>query len=194
MRFLAAILLALFMTGPALAYSPDCVNVMTISGLQCVAKSSARVEPRQIGKPARRVVIAGKTFDANAHRSWHSDATAWIAEARRYKGMTGAQLAMKHRRLWCGEFMGKVAKATGMKTPRNPNWAADWAEVGHRISSPQPGAVALIARRGRIGHVGIVTGVDGNGNPIIISGNHNDRVVETAYPRGSVAAYIMPGA
>ena len=31
------------------------------------------------------------------------------------------------------------------------------------------------------------------GNPIIVSGNHNRTVAESVYPRGRIAAYVMPG-
>jgi len=40
------------------------------------------------------------------------------------------------------------------------------------------------------GHVGVVTGFDANGNPIVISGNHNNRVDEAVYPRSRVIAYV----
>lgn len=115
-----------------------------------------------------------------------------IAAAQTHIGKSGAQLRVKHRRLWCGEFMGMLADAVGAKKPRNPNWAADWAEVGHRTTAPSVGAIALIGRGKRIAHVGLVTGVDANGNPIILSGNHNDRVAVAPYPRGRIAAYIIP--
>jgi uncharacterized protein (TIGR02594 family) len=116
-----------------------------------------------------------------------------ISEARKYIGMTGSQLGVKHRGVWCGEFMGRVARAAGVRTPANPNMAPDWHSAGQRISSPRVGAIALVSHRGRhIGHVGLVTGVDGNGNPIIISGNHNNRVVEIAYPRSRVVGYVLP--
>ena len=42
------------------------------------------------------------------------------------------------------------------------------------------------------GHVGVVSGVDANGNPIIISGNHNRRVAESVYPKGRIITYVMP--
>ena len=41
--------------------------------------------------------------------------------------------------------------------------------------------------------VGVVSGVDANGNPIIVSGNHNRTVAESVYPRSRIAAYVMPG-
>jgi uncharacterized protein (TIGR02594 family) len=117
-----------------------------------------------------------------------------ISEARKYIGMTGAQLGVKHRGVWCGEFMGRVARAAGVRTPANPNMAPDWHSAGQRISSPRVGAIALVSHRGRhIGHVGLVTGVNESGDPIIISGNHNNRVVEIAYPRSRVVGYVLPG-
>jgi hypothetical protein len=48
-----------------------------------------------------------------------------------------------------------------------------------------------MGRRGG-GHVGVVSGVDANGNPIVISGNHNHTVAESVYPRGRIIAYVMP--
>ena len=53
------------------------------------------------------------------------------------------------------------------------------------------GAIAVMSRRGG-GHVGVVSGIDANGNPIIISGNHGNRVAESTYPRGRIYAYVMP--
>ncbi len=46
-------------------------------------------------------------------------------------------------------------------------------------------------RRGG-GHVGVVAGIDPNGNPIIISGNHNHTVAESVYPRHRIVAYVVP--
>jgi hypothetical protein len=42
---------------------------------------------------------------------------------------------------------------------------------------------------GNGGHVGIVTGFEGN-NPIIVSGNHNRLVREGVYPARLVIAYV----
>jgi len=42
------------------------------------------------------------------------------------------------------------------------------------------------------GHVGVVSGFDRSGNPIIISGNHGHRVAEAVYPGRRVYAYVMP--
>ena len=65
-------------------------------------------------------------------------------------------------------------------------------QYGHRISEPEVGAIAVLTRGKRGGHVGVVSGVDEQGNPIIISGNHGQRVGEAIYPRSRVIAYVMP--
>jgi hypothetical protein len=49
-----------------------------------------------------------------------------------------------------------------------------------------------MSRGRRGGHVGVVSGVTSNGDPIIISGNHNKRVGEATYPRARVIAFVMP--
>jgi hypothetical protein len=48
-----------------------------------------------------------------------------------------------------------------------------------------------MSRRGG-GHVGVVSGIDANGDPIVISGNHNRKVAEAVYPRHRVYAYRLP--
>lgn len=64
--------------------------------------------------------------------------------------------------------------------------ARSWLAKPH--ISPQVGAIAVMSRRGG-GHVGVVSGFDGRGNPIIVSGNHGKRVGEGVYPAGRVLAY-----
>ena len=70
--------------------------------------------------------------------------------------------------------------------------ASSFASYGRRLSGPQVGAIAVISRGRRSGHVGVVSGVDAEGNPIIISGNHGNRVAEARYSRSRVYAYVMP--
>lgn len=117
-----------------------------------------------------------------------------IEEARRWLGQTGRTLQMKHRGLWCAEFMTRVADRVGMRKPAgNTNMVDTWLNAGVRTNVPQPGAIAITSnRRHTYGHIGIVTKVNADGSPVIISGNHNDRVVETTYPRSRVVAYVIP--
>ncbi len=88
--------------------------------------------------------------------------------------------------VWCGKFMAMVAPEAAAKI-KNPNRARDWATLPH--VNPRVGAIAVIARGRNVGHVGIVTGFEGN-NPIIVSGNHTRRVGEGVYPARLVIAYV----
>jgi uncharacterized protein (TIGR02594 family) len=111
-----------------------------------------------------------------------------VSEARRYLGTNPTGRGS----LWCGAFMDMVLKRTGH--PGGGNLATSYAHYGTRVSGPQVGAIAVMGRGRGGGHVGVVSGVDPSGNPIIISGNHNRRVAESVYPRGRIFAYVMPGA
>jgi hypothetical protein len=70
--------------------------------------------------------------------------------------------------------------------------AKSFAAYGHRVSEPEIGAIAVLTRGKRGGHVGVVSGIDKDGNPIIISGNHGHQVGEAIYSRTRVIAYVMP--
>lgn len=109
-----------------------------------------------------------------------------VSEARRYLGTNPTGKGS----LWCGNFMNLVLERSGYQ-PSASNQARSFAGYGHRIAGPQVGAIAVMSRRGG-GHVGVVTGFDENGNPIVISGNHNRTVAEAVYPRGRIFAYMMP--
>ncbi len=110
-----------------------------------------------------------------------------VAEARRYLGGNPTGRSS----LWCGNFMNLVLERTGRRASRS-NQARSFASYGTRISGPQVGAIAVMSRGRGGGHVGVVSGIDPNGNPIIISGNHGRRVAESVYSRGRVYAYVMP--
>lgn len=109
-----------------------------------------------------------------------------VSEARRYLGgnPTG------RGRLWCARFMNMVLQRSGHQGTGS-DMARSFANYGQRISGPQVGAIAVMGRRGG-GHVGIVSGIDASGNPILVSGNNGNRVREASYPRGRIYAYVMP--
>jgi len=109
-----------------------------------------------------------------------------VAEARKYIGTNPTGRGS----LWCGAFMDLVLKRTGH--PGGGNLASAYVHYGTRVSGPQVGAIAVMGRRGG-GHVGVVSGIDPNGNPIIISGNHNHTTAEAVYPRTRISAYVVPG-
>jgi len=109
-----------------------------------------------------------------------------VMDARRYLGgnPTG------RRSLWCARFVNMVLKQTGHRGTGS-DLASSFAHYGHRVSGPEVGAIAVMSRRGG-GHVGIITGVDARGNPIMISGNDGNRVRETPVSRARIYAYVMP--
>lgn len=130
--------------------------------------------------------------DARAQAQSHSNSAyggfsndALVSEARKYIGTNPTGRGS----LWCGAFMDMVLKHTGHAG--GGNLAVGYEHYGTRVSGPQVGAIAVMGRHGG-GHVGVVSGVDANGNPIIVSGNHNHTVAESVYPRGRIAAYVVP--
>ncbi len=116
--------------------------------------------------------------------------TGWptlVSEARKYMGTNPTDRS----RLWCATFMNMVLAKAGY-SGTNSDAARSFAQYGRRISEPRVGAIAVLTRGKNGGHVGVVSGIDANGNPIVISGNHGRKVGEAIYPRSRVIAYVMP--
>ena len=124
---------------------------------------------------------------ATAAHSSDVESSTIVAEARRWIGTNPTELD----RLWCARFMNFVLKRTGYRGTGS-DMASSFASYGHRVGGPQVGAIAVMSRGNRGGHVGVVSGIDRSGNPIIISGNHNRRVGVGVYPRGRIYAYVIP--
>ena len=110
-----------------------------------------------------------------------------VAEARKHLGgnPTG------RGRLWCARFANMVLQHSGYRGTGS-DMASSFAKYGQRVSGPQVGAIAVMTRGRRGGHVGIITGIDASGNPIMISGNNGNRVREAPVSRGRIYAYVMP--
>ena len=110
-----------------------------------------------------------------------------VDEARRYIGGNPTGRGS----LWCARFMNMVLERSGHHGTGS-DMARSFAGYGQRVSGPQVGAIAVMSRGRRGGHVGIVSGMDASGNPIVISGNNGNRVREAAISRGRIYAYVMP--
>ncbi|WP_456640349.1 TIGR02594 family protein [Bradyrhizobium sp. USDA 10063] len=110
-----------------------------------------------------------------------------VAEARRYLGGNPTSRGS----LWCARFMNMVLQHSGYRGTGS-DMASSFARYGQRVSGPQVGAIAVMSRGRRGGHVGIITGIDAKGNPIMISGNNGNRVREMPVSRGKIYAYVMP--
>jgi uncharacterized protein (TIGR02594 family) len=109
-----------------------------------------------------------------------------VAEARRYLGGNPTGRGS----LWCARFMNMVLQHSGYRGTGS-DLARSFASYGQRVSGPQIGTIAVMGRRGG-GHVGIISGIDAQGNPIMISGNNGNRVREAPISRGRIYAYVMP--
>jgi uncharacterized protein (TIGR02594 family) len=110
-----------------------------------------------------------------------------VAEARRF---IGSGNPTSRATLWCARFMNMVLQHLGYHGTGS-DAASSFASYGHRVSGPQVGAIAVMSRRGG-GHVGVVSGIDGRGNPILVSGNNGNRVREAPVSRGRIYAYVIP--
>jgi len=167
-----------------------------------MSRNAKGAQPHKSGKIVQRVL----KVHANAKRAREARAArlvsmpiaetpkrpllgwpALVTEARKYLGTNPTARS----RLWCATFMNMVLAKVGY-AGTNSDAAKSFAQYGHRVSEPEVGAIAVLTRGKTGGHVGVVSGIDAQGNPIIISGNHGDRVGEAIYPRSRVIAYVMP--
>ncbi len=158
----------------------------------CLFATSAEARPHHRSHHARHHTVA--RHDVRVARSTDSifslfghGGSSLVAEAR---SQVGNCAIYGRANLWCARFVNYVLRATG-HTGTNSDLAFSFARYGRRVSGPQPGAIAVMARRGG-GHVGIVSGVDQAGNPILVSGNNQGRVRETVYPARRIAMYVVP--
>lgn len=108
-----------------------------------------------------------------------------VSVASRYLGTNPT----KRSRRWCAEFMNMVEKKLG-RPGTGSALARSFASYGQRVSSPRPGDIAVMRRKGG-GHVGYVMSVSGN-KVKLISGNHGRKVGVGTYPRSRVVAFVRP--
>lgn len=152
------------------------------------AERGARMQAGSFGE-ANAAAMPGTETASNieAGATGGFSSSGIVDTARRYLG--GGNPTGRSS-LWCARFMNMVLQQTGHRGTGS-DMASSFAKYGQRVSGPQVGAIAVMGRRGG-GHVGIITGVDAKGNPIMISGNSSRRVRELPVPRGRIYAYVMP--
>lgn len=106
--------------------------------------------------------------------------TNLIRKAEGYIGANAHQLGLPSS-LWCADFMNMLVGGADRR-------AISFTHRGAPAPAGCVNCVAVTRRRGGY-HVGVVAGYDGNGNPILISGNHGRRVGVGTYSRGKVIAF-----
>jgi uncharacterized protein (TIGR02594 family) len=193
-RLLVACSVAFFIsTTPVLASAVGSDN--PLEGPQVYTTKSGKLIVRGPYQPApsaltARAELPVKKVRGHSHQLHSYSGGSWsplVAEARRYLGTKPT----KRRTLWCGAFMNMILKETGHRGSGS-DMARSFARYGRRVSGPQVGAIAVMSRGSNGGHVGVVSGIAPSGDPIVISGNYNDRVAEAVYPRGRIIAYVVP--
>src|SRR5471032_1490727 len=107
-------------------------------------------------------INASPAFSSGMATSGGFGSSVVVSEARRYIGGNPTGRGS----LWCARFMNMVLQRSGHRGTGS-DLARSFASYGQRISGPQVGAIAVMGRRGG-GHVGIVTGIDAQDNPIMI--------------------------
>jgi uncharacterized protein (TIGR02594 family) len=113
-----------------------------------------------------------------------------LLEALKWMGANAQKVGVPAH-LWCADFMNFVLRRTGYNGTGS-RAAREFLKYGRRVDGPRVGAIAIFTRGRNGGHVGIVRGTDGTGNPIIVSGNHGNKVWESVYPKSRVLAYVVP--
>ncbi len=111
-----------------------------------------------------------------------------LSVAERYIGTNPTKM----RRLWCANFIGMIEKKVG-RSGSGSNFARSYASYGSKVSKPQPGDIAVMARGKRGGHVGYFVGWAPNGKAIIISGNsRGGKVSKGQYAASRIFAWRRP--
>lgn len=90
---------------------------------------------------------------------------------------------------WCSSFVNWCMAKAGYRGTRSAA-ARSWGEWGQRITSPIPGCIVVMTRKGG-GHVGFYHGQDSYGLHIL-GGNQGDAVTVAKFDRSLVLAYVMP--
>jgi len=134
--------------------------------------------------------IARSRAEADEAATRVPGAAAVLLEALRWRGRTAKQLGLPSQ-LWCADFMNFVIKHAGSEGTQS-RAARSFLKFGRLLQEPRVGAIAVLYRGPNNGHVGVVRGTDGDGNPIIVSGNYAAKVMQAVIPKSLILAYVMP--
>jgi uncharacterized protein (TIGR02594 family) len=174
-----------------------CTTVLLISALAAAAAAGVPAQATGTRHMERFALtqdyepITRSRTDAAEAAADVPGAAGVLLEALRWRGRTAGQLGLPAK-LWCADFMNFVLRKAGGKGTHS-RAARSFLEFGKRLDGPRVGAIVIFRRGGpNNGHVGVVRGTDGNGNPIVVSGNHGNKVAQSVYPKSKVLAYVMP--
>jgi uncharacterized protein (TIGR02594 family) len=154
-------------------------------------KKEERFVLSSVGVPTHRTDNTAAISSTYSKSDKRDNVFAIGLEALKWVGATSRQVGVPYPDLWCADFINFILRRTGHPTT-NSRAAKSFLDYGKRIDSPRVGAIVVLTRGRDGGHVGIVRGTDGDGNPIVISGNHGNKVWESKYPKHRVLGYVIP--
>lgn len=137
------------------------------------------------GTPAHARCLQDTYCDGGGGRSVYAGGI--VANAKAHVGATARQLGLR-RNLWCAAYIAYIAPQVAKKV-KNINMAKAYLVLPR--TTKRIGALAIMNRK-RGGHIGVVVDIDARGNPVLVSGNHSDRVGLSTYPAGRIIAYVSP--
>ena len=162
-----------------------------VSGMATPALATGEKRGERFGNSEPLESMARSRTDVAEAAAQVPGAAGVLLEALRWRGRTARQIGLPTQ-LWCADFMNFVLRRAGGKGTQS-RAARSFLQYGKRLDGPRVGAIAILYRKGpNSGHVGVVRGTDGQGNPILVSGNHGPTVMQSVYPKAKVMAYVMP--
>ena len=168
------------------------IAVATLWSLCGPAAATDDGKPERFGNNEPLEEVARSRTDADEAATRVPGAAAVLLEALRWRGRTAKQLGLPSR-LWCADFMNFVLKHAGGEGTQS-RAARSFLKFGRILQGPRVGAIAVLYRGPNNGHVGVVRGTDGDGNPIIVSGNYADKVMQAVVSKSLILGYVMPPA
>jgi len=161
------------------------------AGIAAPAHATAKRNNERFANVEPLEPIARSRTDAIEAAAQVPGAAMLLLEALRWRGRSANQIGLPTK-LWCADFMNFVLRRAGGKGTQS-RAARSFLQYGKKLDGPRVGAIAILYRKGpNNGHVGVVRGTDGQGNPIIVSGNHGNTVRQAVYSKSRVLAYVMP--
>jgi uncharacterized protein (TIGR02594 family) len=167
------------------------LSCVLLAGIALPAQATAIKRSERFANTEPLEPIARSRSDAAEAAAQVPGAAGVLLEALRWQGRTAQQIGLPAK-LWCADFMNFVLRRAGGKGTHS-RAARSFLDYGKKLDGPRVGAIAILYRKGPLnGHVGVVRGTDGLGNPILVSGNHGLTVRESVYSKSKVLAYVMP--
>lgn len=167
------------------------ITGVVVAGAMAPAHAIAAKRGERFANVEPLETMARSRTDAADAAAQVPGAAGVLLEALRWRGRTASQLGLPTK-LWCADFMNFVLHKAGAKGTKS-RAARSFLQFGKKLDGPRVGAIAIMYRAGpNNGHVGVVRGTDGQGNPIVVSGNHGPTVTQSVYPKHKVMAYVMP--